>query len=102
MEANGLFNIYVVVHVATQRKVERYLRDYLKPNDRTTLKLVVVHEEETESANALKLMQVLEEEQTSVGYVRRGRMDDLAFNKEEIVVLEGNALINFPLQEIMS
>lgn len=29
-------------------------------------------------------------------------MDELAFNKEEIVVLEGNALINFPLQEIMS
>lgn len=54
-----MFNIYVVVHVATHKKVEKYLKDYLKPNDRTTLKLVVVHEEETESANALKLMQEL-------------------------------------------
>ncbi len=25
------------------------------------------------------------------------KMDELAFNKEEIVVLEGNALLNFPL-----
>jgi len=30
------------------------------------------------------------------------KMDELAFNKEEIVVLEGNSLLNFPLQEIMS
>jgi len=59
LESNGLYNIYVVVHVATQKKVEKYLREHLKANERTTLKLVVVHEEETESANALKLMQEL-------------------------------------------
>jgi ADP-glucose pyrophosphorylase len=35
-------------------------------------------------------------------YQQKWKIDDLAFNKEDIIVLEGNALLNFPLQEIMS
>jgi hypothetical protein len=76
--------------------------------------LVVVHEEETDSANALKLMQSLQKEQEALAklpeYERelykktKGKMpmDELKFDKEELIVMEGSALLNVPLREIMS
>jgi NDP-sugar pyrophosphorylase family protein len=62
LEQNGLHNIYVVIHVDSRKKVEQYLREHFKPHENTTLVLVVVHEEETDSAHALKLMQSLQKE----------------------------------------
>lgn len=114
LESNGLHNIYVVIHVDSRKKVEQYLREHFKPHDDTTLVLVVVHDEETDIANALKLMQSLQKEQEALATLpqyerelykkQKGKLpiDDLKFDKEELIVVEGSALLNFPLKEIMS
>ena len=56
LEANGLYDIYVVVHKEFAKKIEKFLREHSDPDLRTSLYLVVIREEETKSANALKLI----------------------------------------------
>ena len=55
LEANGLFDIYVVIHKEFQVKVEKFLKEHSDLDPRTSVYLVVIREE-TESANALKLI----------------------------------------------
>lgn len=76
---------------------------------------MVVQEEETESAQALKLIQHLQREQESHkampeyerAVLRRNQshnlpMDDLNFSAEEILVVEGSSYLNFPLNQVMN
>lgn len=98
-----------MLHVDGLKKVEKYLREHFRPQPETTLVLVAVHEEETESANALKLMQSLQKEQEAFHHLPKyerdaykkpkGRfpIEDLCFDREELLVMEGSALLNFPL-----
>ncbi len=51
-----MFNIYVVIQLDSFKKVKEYLKESVQTDPRTTLTLVVVQEEETESAQALKLI----------------------------------------------
>ena len=60
LEANGLFDIYVVVHADVYQKVEKFLKEHFDPDARSSVYLVVVLEEETESANALKMIAQLQ------------------------------------------
>ena len=62
-ENNGLFDIYIVVYHAIFKKVEKYLREHFDADVRTSIYLVVVLEEETESANALKMISEKQKEQ---------------------------------------
>jgi len=59
LEMNGVFNIYVVVHQDAANKTRMYLRDHYEMDARSNIYLVVIQDEETESANALKLMCLL-------------------------------------------
>ena len=108
-----MFDIYIVLHIDSYKKVEKYLKEHFKSDPRTTLRLVIVLEEETESANALKLMLSLQKEQAKIAtlpkyeldlYKKLSKlsMDELGFDKEEILVMEGSALLDFPLQQILS
>ena len=56
LEANGLFDIYVVVHKEAQSKVEKYLKEHFDPDVRSSVYLVVVLDEETGSGTALKMI----------------------------------------------
>ena len=51
-----MYDIYVVVHKEFAKKIEKFLREHSDPDLRTSLYLVVIREEETKSANALKLI----------------------------------------------
>jgi len=59
LEMNGVFNIYVLVHQDAANKTRMYLRDHYEMDARSNIYLVVIQDEETESANALKLMCLL-------------------------------------------
>lgn len=48
-------DIYIVVEKKFSSKVEKYLKDYFKPNDKSDIQLVILLDED-ESANAIKLM----------------------------------------------
>jgi len=89
-----LFNIYVVVHQDSYRRVKECLQpSAFEPDSRTTLTLVVVEEPETESAVALKLMQSFQ----------GGNMPN--FDTEELLIVEGAFLLdykNYPLETIMN
>lgn len=76
---------------------------------------MVVQEEETESAQALKLIQHLQREQEphqampeyERAVLRRNQshnlpIDDLNFSAEEILVVEGSSYLNFPLSQVMN
>jgi hypothetical protein len=57
LEANGLFSIYIAIHGDHFKRVKEYLKESFEPDSRTTITLVSIAEEETESATVLKLMQ---------------------------------------------
>lgn len=59
---NGVFHIYVVVHQDAANKTRMYLRDHFEPDPRSNIYLVVIQEEATETANALKLMCLLQKD----------------------------------------
>ena len=65
LEMNGIFNIYVVVHQDAANKTRMYLRDHFEADPRSNVYLVVIQEEATETANALKLMCLLQKDQES-------------------------------------
>ena len=116
LEANGLFHIFVVLQQDNMKKVQNYLMHNFTPDSRTNLTLVIVQEEETESATALKLMQQLQHEQelqaTMPEYERTllrsatGKnhmpMDDLDFSGEEVIIMEGSAFLDFKLDKILN
>ena len=95
-------------------KVERYLQEHFDADPRSQIYVVVVLEEETESANALKMMAALQTYQSALRekpkYERelyrnlgtKHQMDDLNFDKENIIVMEGNAIIDVPLAQILA
>ena len=113
-ENNGLFDIYIVVYHAIFKKVEKYLREYFDADVRTSIYLVVVLEEETESANALKMISEKQKEQELIVkkpsyekelYRNKGtkrQMDILNFNGENVVVLEGTSLPDVPLAKYIT
>ena len=59
LETNGVFNIYVFVHNDAATKTRMYLRDHYESDPRSNLYLVVIQDEETESAQAIKLLLLL-------------------------------------------
>ena len=56
LETNGVFNIYVVVHHDAANKTRGYLAQHYEADPRSNIYIVVVSEEETESAQVLKMM----------------------------------------------
>ena len=110
LEANGLYDIYVVVNKENKGKIEKFLNQHSDTDPRTSLYLVVIREE-TESANALKLIGQLQIKQEQMGskpsyemelYHQKGKkrqMDLLNFDKENVVVLEGNSIPDTPLSQ---
>ena len=110
-ENNGLFDIYIVVYQAIYQKVEKYLREHFDRDCRSSIYLIVVLEEETESANALKMISQLQVQQEQIVkkpsyekelYRKKGtkrQMDMLNFNRENIVVLEGTSMPDVPLAQ---
>lgn len=102
------------MHHVNYLKVEKYLREHFDPDTRSTIYLIVVLQEETESANALKMIQTLHLQQVKKThlpkyerdiYRKRGtkhQMDDLNFDKEDFIVLEGSSLIDAPLADILA
>jgi len=112
---NGVFNIYVVLHQDAAIKTRMYLRDHYESDPRSSIYIVVIQDEETESANALKLMMLLQrdQEQHLVNmpdyelevYRKAGtktQMDILNFNKEQTLVLEGHCIPDVPLSGCLS
>lgn len=109
LETNGIFDIYVVVHRDAASKTAKYLSEHYEAHPCSNIYVVVVAEEETESANALKMMCQLQATQAQMGnlpeyeqelYRKPGtkrQMDIFYFNKEETVVLEGHFLPDVPL-----
>ena len=63
LETNGIFNIYVVVHHDAAARTRAFLSQYYEADPRSNIFLVVVSEEETETACALKLLFQLQESQ---------------------------------------
>jgi len=59
---NGVFNIYVLLHQDAATKTRMYLRDHYEADPRSNIYLVVIQDEATESANALKLMCLLQKD----------------------------------------
>lgn len=104
----------MVIHVDSLKKVEKYLREHFLPHPNTTLLLVVVQEEETDSAQALKLILQLQKEQERIASLHQYEreiikkqksklpLDSLGFDREELVIVEGSALLNVPLTDILS
>ena len=109
LEQNGIFNIYVVVHQDAVTKVRSYLRDHYEADPRSNITLVMVQEEATESANALKLIFKLQSKQKHLQdmpdyeqeiYRKKGtktQIDMLNFNKEHTIVIDGHCLPDVPL-----
>lgn len=116
LEAHGLFKIYVVIQHDSFKRVKEYLKENFEADARTNVTLVVVQEEETESAIALKLMQQLQREQEPLfkdmpeyerAVLRQNTasglpMDYLQFDSEELMIMEGTAFLDFDLSNILN
>ena len=59
LETNGVFNIYIVVHQDAASKTRTYLRDHYEADSRSNIFIVVIQDEETEGADALKMICLL-------------------------------------------
>ena len=90
------------------------MREHFDADVRTSIYLVVVLEEETESANALKMISEKQKEQELIAkkpsyekqlYLNKGtkrQMDILNFNRENVVVLEGTSMPDVPLAKYIT